>query len=228
MATTVFPPHKKNELESVVLLGWIHGSCQQHTLKLNLKSADINNVIFPDDYTLTCEETTVSLSESGQPILDGIIIENGTYCDLSVGFSDDTLNVCGFSEIEIIRTWSVKDLCTDFTVSADQSIFFNDDEAPEIDCPENITVNTNAGDCFATVLLPAPTLSDNCDAAPGFSVNTSWGEVGLGPHSFVPIGTHSIIYTALDGCGNFTNCFTTLVVEDIEEPTAVCEQSIIV
>jgi hypothetical protein len=204
------------------------GNVSVCTQSIFLDKPDVNNVIFPDDYFASCENSSVPLSATGQPILDGVIIENGTYCDLSVGFSDDTLYTCGFSEWEIVRTWSVKDLCTDFTVSADQTIFFSDEIAPEIICPADIIIDTDAGECFATVMLPEPTVSDNCDAGASYSVNTSWGEVGLGPHPFVPVGTHSVIYTAIDACGNFTNCTISVTVRDQEEPTAVCEQNTIV
>ena len=198
------------------------------TQSIFLNKPDINNVVFPGDFSASCEDDFLPFTTTGQPTLDGVIIENGTYCDLSIGFSDDTLYTCGFSEWEIHRTWSVKDLCTDFTVTGDQTIFYSDETAPEIVCPGDIIIDTDAGECFATVMLPAPQVSDNCDPGASFSVNTSWGEVGLGPHQFVPIGTHTVIYTALDACGNFTNCTISLTVRDQEEPTAVCEQNTVV
>ena len=95
-------------------------------------------------------------------------------------------------------------------------------------CPDDITVTAEIGECYANVTLPAPTMLDNCDATPEFFVSTSYGAVGLGPHPFVPTGTHVIQYSAVDECGNTTICSINLTVLDDQAPLAICEDETIV
>ncbi len=93
--------------------------------------------------------------------------------------------------------------------------------------PANITVNALPGQCQATVTLPAPiSVKDTCDLTPEYYVSTSYGAVGLGPHPLVPVGQHTIQYTAIDTCGNTSLKSLTLTVQDSQPPTAVCNESI--
>lgn len=189
---------------------------------------NLNNVVFPADVNQTCNIASTDPSTTGEPMLDGVIIENGTYCDVSVGKADLTTEICGAGSYEIQRTWTVMDMCTNFMVTATQRIRITDDVDPVIVCPDNIEVDASPSLCSANVSLPAPTVTDNCNGAVGFSVATSFGAVGSGPHPFVPVGTHTVLYTAFDECNNESMCTITLTVRDIEEPVAVCEDFTIV
>lgn len=200
-------------------------SCSQ---LIFLDRPDLNDVAFPQDTVLNCGVTDLSPAVTNQPRLEGMIIEQTNRCDLSVTFRDDTLMLCGNIEFQIQRTWTVTEACTQTMATDIQLINVVDTIAPQIICPGPITVNTNTGACYATVNLPSPSVLDNCDADASFVVSTTYGAVGTGPHPFVPVGTHTLQYTARDQCNNSRTCTTTLNVVDQEPPTAVCEETLIV
>ncbi len=192
-----------------------------------LERPDLQQVVFPENVNLDCDSPNTNPNNTGTPEFGNIDIMNGGLCDLTVNMEDQTTTLCG-AEYQILRTWTVADDCTGFSVSETQVIFVQDETAPSITCPDPISVNTISGECYATVNLPAPTLSDNCDGAPTFSINTSYGAVGQGPHPFVPSGEHTIQYTGIDECGNTSICTTTLTVFDDEAPVAVCDDELVV
>jgi Tol biopolymer transport system component len=106
---------------------------------------------------------------------------------------------------------------------------FPDKTPPAITCPLPLTVGTDPAyfdPCGATVLLPEPEVSDNCAPA-GFieiTVETSYGAEGIGPHPNVPVGTHTVTYTATDEWGLASSCVTTLTVVDDDPPIAICDE----
>ena len=188
-----------------------------------LERPTLTAIDFPQDQTLDCDNPNADPVITGQPLFAGEVIAFGNMCDLAVSRSDDTTSICGMVEYQIIRQWTVTDLCSGETVTDPQVILFQDAAPPQITCPDDMLVQAIAGECYATVTLPAPVVTDNCDGNPDFYVSTSFGTVGLGPHAFVPVGTHVIQYTGVDECGNTTICTMNLTVEDNESPVAVCE-----
>lgn len=204
------------------------GNTANCTQTIFLERPDLNDVIFPQDETLDCDGPNADVDITGEPTLMGIPIAAGNMCDISLASVDDTMSICGNIEYQIVRTWTVTDECSGASVSNAQVILYQDETPPMIVCPEDITVVTEANECYATVTLPEPTILDNCDAEPEFFVNTSYGAVGLGPHPFVPAGVHTIQYSAVDECGNTSICSITLTVLDDQAPVAVCEDETIV
>lgn len=88
-----------------------------------------------------------------------------------------------------------------------------DTTAPNIVCPTNITVNAGAGTCSASnVNLGTPVVTDNC--ATSVSNNA--------PSSY-PVGTTSVLWTAIDGSGNTSSCVQTVTVIDNQPPVASCK-----
>jgi hypothetical protein len=100
------------------------------------------------------------------------------------------------------------------TSSSGQSCSFtvtvNDSEDPTISAPGNVTVNVDAGVCYATsVTLGTATTSDNCT-----------GEIIVGnnaPSQF-PKGVTTVIWTATDASGNTSTAAQTVTVNDNENP----------
>ncbi|MDD1667809.1 MAG: HYR domain-containing protein, partial [Methanomicrobiales archaeon] len=85
---------------------------------------------------------------------------------------------------------------------------------PEITCPSDVTVNTDAGVCSATgVDLGSPTVSDKYDPAPAVANDA--------PAPF-PKGTTTVTWTATDGAGNSASCTQTVTVTDNEAPVITC------
>lgn len=80
------------------------------------------------------------------------------------------------------------------------------DRAPPVfsGCPEDIEVDADAGEMSAVVTWAAPTASDNCALASLTSTHA--------PGDTFPIGTTTVVYTAVDACGNVSECVFDVVV----------------
>lgn len=206
----------------------IFGNTSECTQPIHLERPQLADIVFPPDTTLACDAGPPDPDVAGRPLLNGDTIVNGGACFLSVFFEDDTLASCSARTFDLLRTWTVTEACSGEEVSEIQLISIVDTIAPLITCPPPVTASTSPGACSARVTLPMPDLTDNCDDDPTFYVNTSYGQVGLGPHPFVPVGTHTIQYTAIDACQNTRTCTVTLNVVDEEAPVAVCDNAALV
>ena len=86
-----------------------------------------------------------------------------------------------------------------------------DTEKPSIaGVPANISVNTDAGQSYATVSWTAPTAADNV-AVTSFTTDHAIG-------SQFPVGVTTVTYTAKDAAGNTTTATFTVTVTDNEKP----------
>ncbi len=96
-----------------------------------------------------------------------------------------------------------------------------DTEKPVIEnCPTNIMVQVNPGDCLKAVSWQAPTSKDNCEIS-SFTSNFSPGAV-------FPIGVTQVKYTAKDNAGNQAECkFNVTVVDPALPEGAGCPDDII-
>ena len=192
----------------------------------------LSEVVFPRDTTLSCSALSTLPEVTGAPLWRGLPFPTtAAVCAYNVSYVDAVISEPGTNGIcrTIRRTWTVVNSCTlETRVSPVQTIAVVDNEAPTFRCPDPKSQGTSVGVCAGTVTLDAPVLSDNCDPDPYFTVRTSYGAVGTGPHPSVPLGTHSVVYTAWDACGNSRSCTTTVTVTDNERPIAVCDDELVV
>ncbi len=93
-----------------------------------------------------------------------------------------------------------------------------DNEDPTITCPANITQTNDAGQCNAFVTVPAPVTGDNCSVS-GW---TNGYNGSADASDTYPVGTTSVIFTVLDGSGNFSTCSFSVTVTDNEAPSITC------
>jgi FtsP/CotA-like multicopper oxidase with cupredoxin domain len=82
--------------------------------------------------------------------------------------------------------------------------------APEITCPEDVTVGTDPGSCSAVVAFDTPLATDDCGAPEVVSDPPSG--------SVFPKGTTTVLCTATDGGGLTAQCSFDVTVEDREPP----------
>ncbi|MCB9289983.1 MAG: HYR domain-containing protein [Lewinellaceae bacterium] len=206
----------------------IFGNTAVCVQSIHLRRPQLTDVSFPPDTTMACDGYLPDPDHAGWPTLFGDTIGLSNECFLSVFFEDDTIPSCSAQTFELLRTWTVTESCTGEEVTEIQLISVVDTVAPQITCPPDTTVNTSPASCYGQITLTAPAMTDNCDGDATFFVNTSYGAVGLGPHNFVPVGTHTLQYTAIDACQNTRTCTTILNVVDAGPPTAVCDDAVIV
>lgn len=96
------------------------------------------------------------------------------------------------------------------------TVTVNDTEAPKFNnCPSNITVNNDTGDCGAEVSWTAPTISDNCTGATSSATDD--------PGDFFAVGTTTVTYSGSDAADNdAVDCSFTVTVNDTEKPSLSC------
>ncbi len=152
-------------------------------------------------------------------------------CDLWGSYSDIIHELtCG---VIIDREWEIVNMCTGEFITFFQQIRLEDDEAPEINCEPELFGSTNLYDCEATYHVPHPYIDDGCSSV-SYTVSSTDGDVlNIGttenPHyiiSNLPIGSHTLTFTAIDGCGNQSSCTSELIIEDLVPPLINCENNL--
>ena len=147
----------------------------------------------------SCEATSVDL---GTPSASDNCSSVSTTNDAPTVFPLGTTTV----------TWIATDASGN-TAQCTQTVTVIDDVDPLINCPSNVSVEVNMGECEASgVMLGTPSTSDNCGVA---SVTND------APSSF-PIGMTVVTWTVIDNSGNYSSCDQTITVQDNEDPTIVC------
>ncbi|HTO37630.1 MAG TPA: HYR domain-containing protein [Brumimicrobium sp.] len=141
-------------------------------------------------------ELTGATTASGSNSLDGVDFELGT----------------------TTVTWTVTDESGNIS-TCEFDVTVADDQAPIInDCPSDIVVDNEAGECSSVVTWEAPTFTDNCDGATMTSTHN--------PGDVFDVGTTTVTYTVVDGSGNETICSFDVTVEDNEAPVVLCPADI--
>jgi hypothetical protein len=107
-------------------------------------------------------------------------------------------------------TWSVTDNNGN-TTTQEQDVTVTDNEAPMLADPVDVNVNTDAGQCYATVALTAPAASDPC----GVGAVTVTG-IPSGNH--FPVGITTVTWSVTDNNGNTTIQAQDVTVTDNEAP----------
>ena len=172
-------------------------------------------------------------------------------------YSDILIKVCDGS-YNIKRNWVILDLCSSQTIEYMQFIQVRDNEGPSIECPANVTVTTDPFSCCGTVNLPDVIVTDGCSrinnvkaeittidpftqtilnvfvlngsvtSFPGNNLDNPDTLAAFGTTGCLPIGSHTVVYTATDDCGNTGTCSFVLKVCDFSPPVAACDEHTIV
>ncbi len=166
----------------------------------------------PEDY-LGCPSAGNDPSVTGQASTQSA----SEFCgDPSLSFSDNIISSGPCANEEIIeRTWTATyNTNPDLISSCIQTITLADTKAPLIsNCPSDITVAPNEN-CQATVSWTQPVATDNC-GVPTLSSNFESG-------STFDEGENTVVYTAIDDCGNESTCtFTVFVSSCCDTPPVI-------
>ena len=93
-----------------------------------------------------------------------------------------------------------------------------DEEVPSISCPQDITVDAPASECFTAVSFTTPNASDNCSG-----VTTACTPMA---GSNFDVGTTAVTCTATDVAGNTTSCTFNVTVNDVTPPAITCPNDV--
>ena len=187
---------------------------QQCDVIITVQDLEEPTIDCPDDINVTTDDTECSAVVTWDiPVDDNCGIASST---VNCVFPDGTSAPCISGEEYPIGTTIVTGTVTDVNGSSNNCSFqitVTDGEPPVVDCPTDITVSNDAGECGAIVNF-APTATDNC----GVVSNST--DIASG--TFFELGTTTVTYTATDAAGNSTTCDFTVTVVDNEDPILVC------
>ncbi len=194
---------------------------------------DVDQICWPKDKDLSCDQydlsdATGNLDVTGEPELIGY---EDDCANLFVGYEDKILNDDDDSCVKILRTWKVIDWCQYNEASnyyygiweLTQTIKIEDNEAPVLTIPADVTVESFESDCHAWADFELATATDNCDSDVTIT-NDYYQSAANGPDASAdfPAGETTITFTAEDNCGNVTTASFTVTVVDGKKPTPVC------
>lgn len=92
-----------------------------------------------------------------------------------------------------------------------------------IDCPDNITVPNEPGECFANIIVPKPEVEDPCGEIVSFTNSFNGTDDASGEY---PVGTTTVVWTFTDQSNNTSTCSHTVTVNDTEKPTITCPEDV--
>jgi len=156
-------------------------------------------------------------------------------CSLLGTSYNDQVFVVSPSCRKIIRKWTILDWCNSSGSHGSgmfvyfQTIKITDNSIPELNCPEQINVqSTNCKNAFVHV----PSLEVNSPTCGGeyhITNNSPFSaEKGANISGLYPVGKTKVKYTVTYGCGAKVGCEVIVNVEDKKAPTAICIQSVAV
>ncbi|MEL7020825.1 MAG: HYR domain-containing protein, partial [Bacteroidota bacterium] len=211
----------------------IYGNERSCVQRINIQRPNINAVSFPANRdnvsasAISCTDGDTTPSNTGTPLFNGQAVTNEGSCKFTVNYNDELISGCEGS-FKILRRWIVIDHCTSLSREHTQLIKVEDDNAPQLVCPQSMTVGANGFECSASVILPEATVTDACSNTISVQTKTPAGTIdgNGGVISSLPAGTHSIIYEATDACGNVGSCELIVSVIDNVKPAMVCEDLI--
>jgi uncharacterized repeat protein (TIGR01451 family) len=170
----------------------------------------------PVNITINCDANTSPLSIGFASATDNCtdVVTNITYQDSkNAGTCKDNYS--------ITRTWVASDSCGNLN-SCKQSITIQDTTKPLVNCPANSTVNCqNSSDLNQTGIATA---TDNCT---GVVTNINYADTrtnGNCPSNY----KITRVWTAIDSCGNASNCTQTIFVQDTTRPLISCPPNLVI
>jgi hypothetical protein len=181
-------------------------------------------VIFVDDSQaplITCPpNVTIDCDESTLPPNTGMATATDN-CDNVLGIVRNDVITGGScpQEFIITRTWSANDDCINISTCV-QIITVQDNSAPDITCPPNVTIDCSEGTDPGNTGMA--TASDNCDT----EVEITFSDVTVAGGGCVLGININRTWSATDDCGNQSTCVQFIEVSDDLAPVITCPSNI--
>lgn len=206
------------------------GNSTSCTMTINVSDNTPLSVSFPDDIVAFDCGFDTDPSATGEPILSGNDCEN-----LGITNTDFIFYTAFPSCYQLVRNWAVIDWCVYQPNDPDNTGFWEhtqtievlDNEAPQLNCPADLTVAIQDGQACATFVNLEDAIATDCSEEVVISNDSPFSDKGNANASGVyPIGTHSVTFSATDGCGNTAECSLQLTVVDAQAPSPVCNNGV--
>jgi len=171
-----------------------------------------------DEPEISCQDITLELDEDGFILFDPELgIASSTDCNTLSFEASETSFDCGD-----LGTNNVKIIATDAHENesiCQSKVTIVDNLAPEVQCPNNISVIANTSSCSAIVTWDEPNTNDNCSSTVKLDSDFNSGDL-------FTLGTTTVTYTAEDAAGNISECsFSITVTTNATTPLLALEES---
>lgn len=186
---------------------------------------------FTDELPLDCDGDWLALP-NGYPSPEATGMPAFPDCgNIDATYSDVEFEECG-SGFKVVRQWFVIDWCTSESFNENQIIKVLDQDGPEFECPEDLTISSQAYECISKAhqLTFVDSVYDCSEFDYNFAIlnldSTVLSEQYIdGNHVLegLPVGEYLLVYIATDVCSNASQCTTFLSVVDDTAPFAVCD-----
>jgi len=215
------------------------------------------DVVWPRDTIFSCEQWSSAPppDHAGVPTAGGFPLwPDWGWCKIAVSYQDQIIPICPKS-FKVLRKWTIINWCP-VTIREGkpqteilehyQIVKVIDDRGPVVVCAPDMTVSTDVWTCTGTALIAPPTVIRECSNTSievGYKIvnhlgvptyeGTSKNNIKKLPNGYysisgLPLGLSWVVFHVTDECGNSTDCFTEVTVEDNVPPVAVCDQKTIV
>lgn len=213
-------------------------SCTQTITLENQNPFDGTTITWPADYTVenTCTPFEAFHPDSLPAGFDRPDWPFAPCAMIAVSYEDQAFQIAYPACYKIFRTWTIIDWCQydiDDPSGAGrwdhiQVIEVLDTQAPVVThCPAPDTFGIDTNCAWAQVQLASVT-ADDCSPDLVITNDSPWAdEGGADASGLYPAGTHQVVFTLMDGCGNTSYCTTTIVVSDLQRPTPYCNSGIV-
>ncbi len=184
------------------------------------------DITWPIDVDIDCSATSTDPSNTGLPIID----DDPNCSQIVYSYQDQILFLGSDYCFKILRNWTVVNWCDESTYSYDQVIRVSDITAPTIICDDYDLVCTGYQNCDNPFYFIEVDATDECSTELTYQAEIDWYSDGVFDMIFntnsiytdYPMGTHLVLWTVSDECGNLSNCWQTIEVMDCAAPTVVC------
>ena len=225
--------------------GGLQATCQQVITFINYEPFGLDDIVWPLDYTASdiCEIDSLDPEDLPPPFGEPLVNEG--ICDLvATSYDDMVFDLTNDDEacFKILRTWTVIDWCQVNSSSGWmwthlQVIKVMNTVAPVIAPIEDVTECSFDPECEGLILDFEANATDDCSSAASltwrYSIDFDQDDAfdfisgtitgsGINFSIDVPIGSHRILYTVWDHCGNVTTAEQIVTVESCKGPSAKC------
>jgi hypothetical protein len=199
-------------------------SCTQ---RIAVVPIQLTQVVFPTNKTVAC-----SIPQELLPPATGAPQWSGQGCsELSVTYQDQVSAAPPPYCKRILRAWKVIDWCvyngqpgTNGIWEHTQLIDILDQQPPQLFVPSDITIQSATNGCEEYVTLQDAVAMDCRPEQILVSHNSPYAQApGLNGSGIYPFGSHALVFTATDGCGNSVRQTTTVTIQDIGKPKLECK-----
>ena len=195
------------------------------------------NAAVPVSRTVTVQDTSAPVILLNGPALLELACDSEEYVEQGVTVSDGcdaaVSVVIGGDRVDS-RTAGTYEITYDATDTsgnrsqATRTVLVLDQEAPELECPVDVTLSANLGCDFVletgrelSAAIGSVSATDNCTEPESLQLESDAPEV-------LAAGTTSVTWTATDAAGNTSACTQSVTVVDDAPPVVTCPARIVV